>query len=148
MTSLLMDDEVVRPPQPQSTLLDTSNANNGEFPITKQLSCKIKNESFEFVIQNFTDKIFIIITEKGRIGQIVSASSIRNNINNKIHFSMNTILGVVDDFSIINLLARQLIQQISKTSNKTLLLGVGFRRNIPNDFLPLILKCIEQIRDW
>ena len=143
--SLLIDDEDIKQ-QPIRT--NTMHDKNEEFPLIKQLSCKIKNKSFEFVIQYFTDKVFIIITQKGRIGQMISASTNKNHVTGKTQYNISTILGLVDDFSIINLLSRQLIEQISKTSNRTLLLGVAFDRNLSNDFLPLILKCIDQIKLW
>merc|ERR1712176_1710333 len=121
---------------------------NAQFPLIRQLSCKIKGKSFEFLLQSFVDKVFVIITQKGRIGQIVSSSIKRNPLNGKVQFNTNTMLGLVDDFGIINLLSRQLVAQIAKTSNRMLVLGVGFDKHISNEFLPLILQCIDQIRVW
>ena len=146
MSSLLLDHEDVKQDMNQSR--DISMATNAEFPLVRQLSCQIRGKSFEFVVQCFVDKIFVIITDKGRIGQIVSSSIKRNAMTGKVEFNTNTVLGLVDDFSIINLLSRQLIEQISKTSNKMLLLGVGFDKDISHQFLPLILKCIDQIKVW
>ena len=124
------------------------NVNESGFPIVKQLCCSIKGRRFEFVVQSFTDKLMVMITERGRIGQMVSASVTRSRLTGKVHCNVRTLLGVVDDFSLQNLLSRQMIQEISKTSNKTLILGFGFNKDITNDFAPLILKCVEQIKLW
>ena len=144
--SLLLDAEDMK--EDLTKLNSHNDHNNTAFPIIRQLSCKIKRVSFEFVIQYFKDKILIIITSKGRIGQIVSASKNTSHLTRKTHYNIQTILGVVDDFSIINLLSRQLIEQISKTRQQSLLLGVGFDKDISHDFLPLILKCIDEIKVW
>ena len=146
--SSLLDAEDMKEDLNNLNKLNVDNNEDDTMPLIKQLSCKIKGKSFEFVIQNFSDKVFVIITSKGRIGQIISASMNRNKLTGKTQFNNKTILGVVDDFSIINLLSRQLIEQISKKSNRSLLLGVGFDKDISYDYLPLILKCIQQIRIW
>lgn len=145
--SLLIDTEDIKQDFNSLARENMNNGNDG-FPLIKQLSCKIKGKSFEFVIKNFSDKVFVIITSKGRIGQIISASAKRSQLTGKTQYNNKTLLGLVDDFSIINLLSRQLIEQISKTSNRSLLLGVGFDKDISSDYLPLILKCIEQIKVW
>ena len=124
-----------RRPQPSN-----QNVNESGFPITKQLSCSIKGRRFEFVVQSLTDKVLVMITERGRIGQLVSASASRSRLTGKIHFNVDTLLGVVDDFSVGNVVSRQLIQQIAATSNRTLICGFGFSNDIGNEFVPLILK--------
>ncbi len=45
------------------------------FPLTKQLRCTIKEKHFEFIIQHFSDKIYVIISQKDRIGQMVPPST-------------------------------------------------------------------------
>lgn len=145
--SLLLDAEDIKDDLNNLNKFNVNDNNDG-FPLIKQLSCKIRGKSFEFVIENFSDKIMVIITSKGRIGQIVRASMSRSHLTGKTHFNNTTLLGMIDDFSIINLLSRQLIEQISLKSNKSLILGVGFDKNISNDYLPLILKCIDQIKFW
>ena len=140
------DDEDMKDNAPSKQ--QNQDVNDLGFPIVKQLCCSLKGRRFEFVVQSFTDKIMVMITERGRIGQMVSATMTRSRLTGKVHFNVRTLLGVLDDFHVGNLLARQMIQEISKTSNKTLILGFGFNKDINHDFAPLLLKCIEQIKLW
>ena len=121
------------------------------FPLSKQLSCAIKGKDFEFIVQSFNDQMFVVATEKGRIGQIVRASCDTNITSSKVHYKNETIMGLDTDFA--TLIARRLVEDINQsigTKKKHLLLGVAFDKKTADDFdmIPLIVQCINQIKLW
>lgn len=121
------------------------------FPLTKQLTCTIKKKQFDLIVQSFGDEIFVVVTEKGRVGQIVKASSETNLTSSKIHYKTEIMMGMDTDFA--NVLARRLIEDITKSignTRKQLLLGVAFDKSTQQDFqmLGLIVHCINKIKLW
>jgi len=116
------------------------------FPQTKQLSSTLKHSRFEFVTRAFSDRICVIITEKGRIGEIISAKAKQNPTTGKCHYNIEQILGMENDLS--NIIARRLIEEIEESQHKPMILMCAFDKNTGLDIVKDILHCVNLIKLW
>lgn len=90
----------------------------------KQFSALVDGVPTEFVLTTFVDRIFILVTQSGKMGTLISAS---RDAPASSSYTIATLLGRRDD-PVSTLLARQLIEAISSSSTaagKPLLLGLG-----------------------
>eukprot|EP01080_Neovahlkampfia_damariscottae_P002283 gene2283-2456_t len=108
----------------------------------KHLAFLIEGVHTELIIQGFVDKIFIMITQLNKPGTIMTGK--KEDMEGI--FDIQTLVGKREEV-IHDIFANQLMNDISKTSNKTLILSVALKemkesdnRKISKQIIEIILK--------
>jgi protein involved in ribonucleotide reduction len=112
----------------------------------------------EIIMFSYSNNIHIIITQVGKPGTIISASSeekLVKELDEEKIFETKTIFGKKDN-EIYDLLARRLIQSISTNSKKKLILNVALNKEFeqiyedegPKECLLPIIDLIEKNKVW
>jgi len=133
--------------------MEAEEKKKDKFPIeSKSITAIIQEIKTEIILTRFGDRIFIIITQLGKIGTVIEATkeSVLENEGTST-FSVDVLLGKRDEESLIQLYARQLIELISKTSKTTilpLLLSVALKNDKDPKTFKEILTIIYHNRVW
>ena len=107
----------------------------------------------DIVVQSFTDRHVVIITQLGKLGTIINAesdlsSNSANIIDGKKTYTMNTLLGKRND-PLFDVYARQIIERIAITSDKPLLLTIALVESGRGvKYMEAILNKIMEIKTW
>jgi proteasome assembly chaperone 3 len=80
---------------------------------------------FSFCIEVYSDKVFVIITQLDKIGTLMKAWSEPKSDGGLI-YQVSTIMGKRDD-PLLHIYARQIIERLSKTTDKQLLLAISLQ---------------------
>eukprot|EP01117_Protostelium_nocturnum_P019390 TRINITY_DN8398_c2_g1_i1.p1 TRINITY_DN8398_c2_g1~~TRINITY_DN8398_c2_g1_i1.p1 ORF type:complete len:143 (-),score=27.07 TRINITY_DN8398_c2_g1_i1:42-470(-) len=121
-----------------------SNAGK-RFPIkTSQISANIDGTRTEIVLQQYHNRLFIIVTQTGKLGTLISATCDEENT-----FNIQTLLGKRDD-NTLNLYARQLTQVLWAGGNhRPLLLALSLKDDSPNRvYIAKVANLILKIKTW
>ncbi|KAG4108390.1 hypothetical protein H8356DRAFT_972403 [Neocallimastix lanati (nom. inval.)] len=129
------------------------------FPVeSKQLAFEIENCHTEIVINEFSDKLFVVITQLNKIGSMMLVTAENNRISNNNLINVQPLLGASDN-QLYQTFASCILQEILKirpNEKRPLLLSLAFNKKmfigdsidtsmfIPN-LLPEVLKVIKAI---
>ncbi|KAJ3435641.1 proteasome assembly chaperone 3 [Anaeramoeba flamelloides] len=116
---------------------------------TKHFETKIDNLKTDIIYSVFENRIFIWVSQTKSMGSIISAEKDKlaeENLNVPT-YSLTTLLGDRKRDQMYQIMARQIIEQISKTSNKTLLLAIA-TKNMEMDHLRKVLQQILKNKVW
>lgn len=94
-------------------------------PTQTQNSFLINDFYTEIITIGYQDKIFIMITQLGKPGTMISAIKESKMTTNEEIFEIKTIFGKRDS-DLNDILSRQLVQEISKSSQKPLFFSFAF----------------------
>ncbi|ORX86928.1 hypothetical protein BCR32DRAFT_264681 [Anaeromyces robustus] len=127
------------------------------FPVeSKQLAFEIENCHTEIVLNEFSDKIFIVLTQLNKIGSMILVTSENNRISNNNIISVQPLLGASDS-PLYQTFASCILQEILKirpNERRPLVLSLAFNKKmfvgdseestmfIPN-LLPEVIKAIQ-----
>jgi hypothetical protein len=105
--------------------------NSTQYPFRlKQFAAIIDNVHTEFVITDYGDQIFFIITQLNKLGTILRGkkdSIIGNSADECSLYSVQTLLGKRDD-SLLELFARQLTEMVNANSpQKSVVLAISLK---------------------
>jgi proteasome assembly chaperone 3 len=119
------------------------------FPIRKTIS--IHHASNDVTTQvscaSYDDYIHVIISQKNKYGSILIASFEKSGENNKT-FHIQNLLGRRDD-PLINIYARNIIEEISKSSNKPLMLSICLQdEGRGTDIFQDVMNQITKMQVW
>ena len=79
----------------------------------------------DIVVQVFRDRIFVVVTQLARMGTLLFASQEENSMGEK-DYTVNILMGRRDD-PLLTIYARQLVEQIGKSSDLPLLLAITLK---------------------
>mmetsp|Transcript_10952 Transcript_10952/g.14263 ORF Transcript_10952/g.14263 Transcript_10952/m.14263 type:complete len:169 (+) Transcript_10952:14-520(+) len=140
MSSLLESVHIAQPPPLPAQLSSAQFA-------TKQDSFILNDVQTDIVVQAFSDRIFIIISQMNKVGNLLFATSEVGSLDAK-HFDVRVLLGRRDD-PLLMLYARQLIEQISSGSDLPLLLSISITEDGRGaDFFQAIINSVLKLRCW
>jgi len=114
-----------------------------------QFAYEIEGVHTDFIITSFDSMVFIIVTQLEKIGSLVKAFKDSELAASGEHsYSMHTLLGSRND-KYVELLARQLIESISKSGERQLILATGFKpKSVSMAFLKAVLDLIVKQKIW
>ena len=72
----------------------------------------------------YSDRIFVIISQLNKFGTILKADSAPKSEGGGFIYTITTLIGKRDD-PLLNIYARQIIERLSLTTNKPLLLAIS-----------------------
>jgi len=117
------------------------------FPRQNQALINIEDKQIQLITQTFSDRHFILITENGKVGNLVQAWAEDSPNGGKI-FNTEILLGKRDDHLIL-VYARKLIEIISHFSEKPLLLGICLKIEDENvEIFHTIINKLNEIQTW
>jgi proteasome assembly chaperone 3 len=73
---------------------------------------------------DYSDKVFIIISQIEKFGTFIQATADSSSYSTKKLYVLKTLMGKRDD-DLLNMYARQLIEQVNTISEKPLLLAIA-----------------------
>jgi len=119
-----------------------------KFPLkTRQFAVIIEGDHTDFVITSYSDRIFIIVTQINKLGTL-TLSNKETTVEGTTIFASKTLLGRREDYP-SSILSRQLIEDISKTTEKSLILAVTLKKkNDDTKTLKIILDILTQNKVW
>ena len=132
-------------------------ANTKCFPTTIQATVLEEQQPTEILIQLFTDKIFVLVSQRyGKIGSFLQCIPEHSIIDNSKTYHITTLLGKRDD-SNSEVYARQITEQIDSLRKSDLevacppiLLGLGLKKTDHHDvdmFRTIVTKVINLYRE-
>lgn len=95
------------------------------FPLRKESTVEIDGITTEIICTNYSDKIMVNISQMDKFGSIISAFSETTGESGKLYHIQN-LLGRRDD-PLLNIYARQIIENISEVSDKPLILTISLK---------------------
>ncbi|KAN0055692.1 hypothetical protein ACTA71_011575 [Dictyostelium dimigraforme] len=145
MNSLLIDSS--------NPSFDAMNSENLKISIEKNhpvkskvLSKKINNVDTDIAMSSFADAIFITISQNQKFNTWIRASKSDGILLDEPSYQIDTLLGNNQDV-IFGIYARQLIENIGETSNKSLMLSISVTDKSKNTFKQ-ILATIYDNKIW
>ncbi|KAM9986411.1 hypothetical protein ACTFIY_010841 [Dictyostelium cf. discoideum] len=145
MNSLLIDSS-----NPSYDAINNDNLKNSiekNHPIkSKVLSKKIKNVDTDIAISSFADAIFITISQNQKFNTWIRASKSDGILLDEPSYQIDTLLGNNQDV-LFSIYARQLIENIGETSNKSLMLSISITDKTKDTFKQ-ILSTIFENKIW
>ncbi|TFJ80293.1 hypothetical protein NSK_008436 [Nannochloropsis salina CCMP1776] len=95
----------------------------------------------DVAIFNFSDRIFLVISQNARFGTVISAKADDSVARPGAapSFDVSVLLGRRDD-PLLLIYARQLVETVSRSSSRPLLLSISLRERDPSTF--------EQVAAW
>ena len=121
---------------------------NNELPFQKQAVITSKNGvNIDILSTTFNDRIFIIVSQFKKIGTVIEAFTEERSDGGKMYLT-NIKIGKRDD-EVCCVYARQIIELISETSDKPLLLGIALKpEDRDPETLKLVLSKLFEIKTW
>ena len=118
-------------------------------PVTLQAAASIDGVHTEVVCTAYADRVFVLVTQLRKVGNLVSAS-VESGADGEDLFSVSTLLGRRDDPS-LQVYARQLVQRMAAAEcRKPLLLGIALAPRAeasPTTFRG-VMELVERARVW
>eukprot|EP00697_Spironema_sp_BW2_P004964 gnl/Spiro4/16710_TR8992_c0_g1_i1.p1 gnl/Spiro4/16710_TR8992_c0_g1~~gnl/Spiro4/16710_TR8992_c0_g1_i1.p1 ORF type:complete len:120 (+),score=20.93 gnl/Spiro4/16710_TR8992_c0_g1_i1:77-436(+) len=115
-----------------------------------QFAAEVNGSPTSFVCSLYADRIVVMVTQTSNFGSIVHASADRMSTSEDgacSSFTVMPLLGPCED--LLSILARQLIECISRTSDRPLLLCVSLKRENENTpFYRALLQTIIANKTW
>lgn len=95
----------------------------------------------DVTIINYSDRVFLVISQNSRFGTLISAKADDSLTQPGAapSFDVNVLLGRRDD-PLLLIYARQLVEAISKSSSRPLLLSISLRERDPGT--------LEKVMEW
>ncbi|KAM9955234.1 hypothetical protein ACTFIW_000734 [Dictyostelium discoideum] len=145
MSSLLIDSS-----NPSYDAMNNDNLKNSiekNHPVkSKVLSKKINNVDTDIAISSFADAIFITISQNQKFNTWIRASKSDGILLDEPSYQIDTLLGNNQDV-LFSIYARQLIENIGETSNKSLMLSISITDKSKDTFKQ-ILSTIFENKVW
>ncbi|EAL73714.1 proteasome assembly chaperone 3 [Dictyostelium discoideum AX4] len=145
MNSLLIDSS-----NPSYDAMNNDNLKNSiekNHPVkSKVLSKKINNVDTDIAISSFADAIFITISQNQKFNTWIRASKSDGILLDEPSYQIDTLLGNNQDV-LFSIYARQLIENIGETSNKSLMLSISITDKSKDTFKQ-ILSTIFENKVW
>ncbi|KAJ3428052.1 proteasome assembly chaperone [Anaeramoeba flamelloides] len=116
---------------------------------TKHFETNIDNLKTDIIYSVFEKRIFIWVSQTKSMGSIIYAEKDKlaeENLNVPT-YSLTTLLGDRKRDQMYQIMARQVIEQISKNSNKALLLSIA-TKNMEIEHLRKVLQQILKNKVW
>ncbi|KAL6068589.1 Proteasome assembly chaperone 3 [Balamuthia mandrillaris] len=120
-------------------------------PSTKQFAAVINGVHTEFILTPFADRIFIVITQLGKLGTLITASKETNDVMSgepqEANYAIDVLLGKRDE-PLLALYARRIVELIcAKHARRSLLLSLCLKDHSLAS-LPIILDLLEANKVW
>ncbi|KAJ5071982.1 proteasome assembly chaperone 3 [Anaeramoeba ignava] len=107
-----------------------------------EIKQEIEGKNTEIYMKCFANKILIIISNTGKFGNVISAQKLEDENQEISTFSIDILLGNRNDI-FPSVVARNLIEDITKNLNHSLLLFISVSFNSKDSFQKLIKTIIE-----
>ena len=99
------------------------------------------------MVQVFSDRVFILVTQMTKMGNLLYASQEENATGGK-NFSVNFLMGRRDD-PLLTIYARQLVEQISRARDMPLLLAITLKEEgRDSGTFQEVVSTILKLRCW
>ena len=122
---------------------------NNTTPITLQAAASIDGVHTEVVSTAFSDRVFVVVTQLGKVGNLLSACVERGADGEDI-YSVSTLLGRRDDPTLA-VYARQLAQRMADADcRKPLLLGIALapRKEPSPETFRAVMELVQRAQVW
>ncbi|KAJ1432672.1 hypothetical protein B484DRAFT_447682 [Ochromonadaceae sp. CCMP2298] len=117
------------------------------FPLQEHQSILVNGVPTDLVITGYYDRVFVIISQLDSVGTILKADAEKKSDGGFI-FEVDTVLGKRDD-PLLTIYARQIVERLSKTSTKPLLLSISLRDNCRStECFATILNALYEFEAW
>lgn len=131
----------------QTLNIMTSFLDSGPVLFKNQDSFVHDGVTTKIMCSSFSDRHFVIVSQRDKIGNLLSGQSLRN-ADGAVKYDITTIFGRRDDI-LLNVYARQIIERISQTSSLPLLLAICLDENGRDvKIFEEVLNRIESIKTW
>jgi hypothetical protein len=99
---------------------------------TRQLAVRIDGVHTDVVVSDIGDTLFIIITQRDKIGHLFECSCDGGDTAESQTFTVNTLLGSRSDESVETIFARQIVQLVANHApQKKVILGMALKDRQP-----------------
>ncbi|KYR01656.1 proteasome assembly chaperone 3 [Tieghemostelium lacteum] len=117
------------------------------FPVkTKNISKLINNIQTDIVISSFSNQIFITISQNQKFNTWIQGYKQESTFSDEPCYTVETLLGNNQD-QLLMIYARQLIENIGQSSNKTLLLSISIQDKSKDTF-KIIMQTLFENKVW
>lgn len=123
-----------------------SNAiSEGLFPPSKKIDFEVNGINTEILLQSYDDRVFILISQINKIGNLLNAWGEPKSDGNYLYFVQN-LIGRRDD-PLLNIYARQLVERLFPLTKKPLVLGITLKEEARSKefFEAIINKVLEMV---
>eukprot|EP00013_Stygamoeba_regulata_P030102 CAMPEP_0177667436 /NCGR_PEP_ID=MMETSP0447-20121125/22123_1 /TAXON_ID=0 /ORGANISM="Stygamoeba regulata, Strain BSH-02190019" /LENGTH=132 /DNA_ID=CAMNT_0019173669 /DNA_START=36 /DNA_END=434 /DNA_ORIENTATION=+ len=113
-------------------------------PPVQQRRSLIGGQATEFVISHYSDRLFVLVTQTGKLSTLLHAVPDRTDTEALENFSVTPLLGDRDCLK-LQLIARQVVQHICQFSTKPLLLGLGLSSKPTLDQVKQLIAVLKEM---
>eukprot|EP00164_Ancoracysta_twista_P006385 GFYU01008879.1.p1 GENE.GFYU01008879.1~~GFYU01008879.1.p1 ORF type:complete len:121 (-),score=6.03 GFYU01008879.1:30-392(-) len=109
----------------------------------KQLGADIEGVPTKFVLQSYSDRLFLIVTQFDKIGSMLEGSKAQSAQGNDTYI-VNTLLGDRAGDEFYSVLARRLTEAFTQTVELPILFGLALKTQTPQAFKEIVAFVKDQ----
>eukprot|EP00736_Rhodelphis_marinus_P000624 Rmarinus@m.23263 len=115
------------------------------FPVAVERFTVDDPTATEVIVQIFTDKYFVIITQIDKLGTLLQASATGDPLDETCNVSVRVVIGKRDEE--LQIITRQIMERIHAVSSKPLLLALGLK-DVSPEMCKSLLSALDQCQPW